>query len=213
MDAQELIRVEALQGPQLGPAWTFTASPGTVLWIPDGEDSGMSWLDWLTGLAPPPAGRVFWQGVDWRERGPRAAAAERGRMGCVFAAGGLVMNLDLDENVWLPSRIHRRAGAAEEIERWARFFGVWPLPPERAPAVRERDRRRLLWTRAFAGRPAALVLEQPLREAPAEDRTRLVDAVKQARAEGSAVIWLEEALDIATRTALEPLAVASPESI
>jgi hypothetical protein len=37
--------------------------------------------------------------------------------------------------------------------------------------------------------------------------------VKQARAEGSAVIWLEEALDIATRTALEPLAVASPESI
>ena len=75
-----------------------------------------------------------------------------------------------------------------------------------------RDRRRLLWTRAFAGRPEALLLERPLREAPAEDRGLLADAVQQVRAGGGTVIWLEEALDAATRAALEPLAAAAPES-
>lgn len=205
-----LIRAALLQGPQLGPDWTFAVSPGGALWIPDGADDGMAWLDWLTGIEPPPAGAVFWKGVDWTARSPDEAAAERGRIGCVFGSGGLLANLDMDENVWLPARIHRRADAGAEIEKWARRFRCWPLPPERAPAVRERDRRRLLWTRAFSGRPEALVLERPLRDMPAEDRSLFLQAVAELRAEGCAVVWLEEVLDAEVRAALAPLAVAAP---
>ena len=177
-ESSELIRVEAVQGAVPGPAWSFSVPRGGTVWIPDELDSQMAWLDWLTGIEPPPAGKVFWKGREWGDWSPDAASDERGRMGCVFAAGGLLANLDMDENVWLPARMHRREGAGEEIERWARFFGVWPLPAERAPMVRERDRRRILWTRAFAGRPEALVLEQPLREVWAEDRTLFLEAVK-----------------------------------
>ncbi len=209
--SSEGFRAAGVRGTAAGPAWTFALPPGGALWIPDGEDSGMAWLDWLTGIEPPPAGEVFWQGVEWRARDPDAAAAARGRIGCVFATGGLVANLDMDENVWLPARMHRREGAEEAIERWARFFGVWPLPAERAPFVRERDRRRILWTRAFAGEPAALVLEQPLAGASADDRALLLEAVKQARARGGAVAWIDGTVDAETRAALAPLAEAVPE--
>ena len=210
-ESSELIRAEAVRGAAPGPAWSFALAPGAALWIPDGEDAGLAWLDWLTGIEPPPHGQVFWKGVEWRDRGPAAAAAERGRLGCVFGAGGLLANLDMDENVWLPARMHRRADAAAAIEEWARFFGVWPLPAERAPALRERDRRKIAWTRAFAGRPEALVLERPLRGVPAEDAALLRSAVARVRAAGCAVVWLEEDLDAETRAALAPLAVAAPD--
>lgn len=208
--SSELIRAEGVRGAAPGPAWSFALAPGAATWIPAGEDSGLAWLDWLTGIEPPPHGQTFWKGVEWRDRDPAAAAAERGRIGCVFADGGLLANLDMDENVWLPARIHRRADAAAAIEEWARFFGVWPLPAERAPAVRELDRRKLAWTRAFAGRPEALVLERPLRGAPAEAAALLRAAVARVRASGCAVVWLEEDLDAETRAALAPLAVAAP---
>ncbi len=210
-ESSDVIRAAAVRGAAPGPAWSFALAPGAALWIPDGTDSGRTWLDWLTGIEPPPHGQVFWKGVEWRDRDPAAAAAERGRIGCTFADGGLLANLDMDENVWLPARIHRRAAAAEAIEEWARFFGVWPLPAERAPAVRERDRRKIAWTRAFAGRPEMLVLERPLRGAPAEDAALLRAAVVRVRAAGCAVVWLDEDLDAETRAALAPLAVAAPE--
>ena len=208
----EWIRAEAVRGTPDGAAWSFAVPRGGALWIPDGEDSGMQWLDWLTGIEAPPAGRMLWQGAAWPDRGADEAAAARGRMGCIFAAGGLLANLDMDENVWLPARMHRREGAAAAIEQWARFFGVWPLPAERAPFVRERDRRKILWVRAFAGNPEALVLERPLRDAPAEDRTLFLAAVREARAAGCATVWLDEDLDAETRAALAPLAQVAPES-
>ena len=211
-EPSELIRVAAVKGTPQGPIWSFAVPPGGALWIPDDENDEMPWLDWLTGIAPPPEGEVFWQGVEWRERDPGEASAERGRMGCVFGTGGLVANLDMDENVWLPARMHRREGAAESIERWARFFGCWPLPAERAPLVRERDRRKILWTRAFAGNPEALVLERPLRDVLPEDRALFLEAVRQVRAGGGAVIWLDESLDAETQAALAPLARAAPET-
>lgn len=207
-----LIRVESVAGMSPGPVWSFSVARGGAAWIPDERDSQVAWLDWLTGIAPPPAGRVFWKGVEWSERSPDDAAAERGCMGCVFAQGGVVVNLDMDENVWLPARMHRRADAAESIEHWARFFGCWPLPQERAPAVRERDRRRILWTRAFAGNPEAVVLDHPLHGAPEADHALLRSALVEVRAAGCAVIWLGEKVDAQTRAALEPLADIAPES-
>ena len=209
-ESSELIRVEAVRGTARGPAWSFAVPRGGAVWISDERDSQLAWLDWLTGIEPPPDGNIFWKGREWREWSPDEASAERGRIGCVFSAGGLLANLDMDENVWLPARMHRREDAGGEIERWARFFGVWPLPAERAPLVRERDRRRILWTRAFAGRPEALVLEQPLREAGAEDRALFLKAVRQVRAAGGAVVWLEAVLDAETRAVLEPLAGPVP---
>ena len=78
--------------------------------------------------------------------------------------------------------------------------------------MKDRDRRRILWTRAFAGSPEALVLEQPLRDTSPEDLEVLLEAVRQVRGDGCAVIWLDARLKEATRAALAPLTVAAPET-
>jgi|BioPla2DNA2_1021312.scaffolds.fasta_scaffold12086_6 ABC-type uncharacterized transport system ATPase subunit len=211
LSSSERIRVESVRtGPE--EVWSFVLRAGEALWIPEERDSGGQWLDWLTGIGPPPAGEVFWKGAEWRRRGPDEAVAERGRIGCVFAQGGLVANLDMDENVWLPARMHRREKAEEEIGEWARFFGCWPLPPSRAPAVPERLRRRILWTRAFAGRPEAMVLERPLPDAAPEDRERFLEGVRRIRERGCAVVWLDRQMTEDVRAALEPLAKAEPRT-
>ena len=49
-ESSELIRAEAVQGASRGPAWSFSVPRGGALWIPDGGDSEMAWLDWLTGI-------------------------------------------------------------------------------------------------------------------------------------------------------------------
>jgi hypothetical protein len=208
-ESSDVIRAAAVRGAAPGPAWSFALAPGAALWIPDGTDSGRTWLDWLTGIEPPPHGQVFWKGVDWRDRDPAAAAAERGRLGCVFADGGLLANLDMDENVWLPARIHRRADAAEAIEEWARFFGVWPLPAERAPRCASATGANSPG-RAPSRAGRRCWCGAPLRGEPAEDAARLRAAVARVRAAGCAVVWLDEDLDAETRAALAPLAVAAP---
>ena len=78
--------------------------------------------------------------------------------------------------------------------------------------VKERDRRRLLWTRAFSGEPELLVLERPLREVPVEDRALFLKAVRQVRAEGRAVVWLEKTLEADVRATLEPVFGAVAEA-
>jgi predicted ABC-type transport system involved in lysophospholipase L1 biosynthesis ATPase subunit len=208
-ESSELIRVEAARASPADPGWSFSVAPGEALWIPTAKESGLAWLDWLTGIAAPPDGEVFWKGVEWRQRGPDEAAAERGQIGCVFANGGLVANLDMDENVWLPMRMHRRQDAEEQVGHWSRYFECEPLPSARAPAVPERVRRRILWARAFAGQPQALVLERPLLDSAPADRDLLLDAVRRKRAEGVAVVWLDGPLTAEVRAALEPFAEAA----
>ena len=58
----------------------------------------------------------------------------------------------------------------------------------------------------------ALVLERPLRDVLPEDRALFLEAVRQVRAGGGAVIWLDESLDAETQAALAPLARATPET-
>jgi ABC-type lipoprotein export system ATPase subunit len=205
-------RVEGLQLRPSGPVWTFAVSPGEAIWIKEARDSEARWLDWLTGIEAPPIGQVCWDGVEWRERSPDEASEERGRLGCVFAAGGLVINLDMDENVRLPSLMHRREDAEEAIEKWARFFRCWPLPQARASTLPERMRRRILWARAFSGNPAALILERPMLDMLDEGRKLFLDAVRQVRAAGCVVVWLDEALRAETTAALEPLVCVTPEA-
>ncbi len=208
-ESSKLIRVEAVKASPTEPDWSFSVAPGGAIWIPASEDSGWAWLDWLTGIAAPPEGEVYWRGIEWRQRGPDEAAAERGEIGCVFADRGLVANLDMDENVWLPMRMHRRKDAEKQVGHWSRYFECEPLPSARAPAVPERLRRRILWTRAFAGHPQALVLERPLLDAAPADCELFLRAVREKRAEGMAVVWLDGPLRAEVRAALEPFVEAA----
>lgn len=199
------------------PAVDFDLRPGTAVFLEEHADTlapgTPRWLDLLLGLEIPDpggCGEVLWRGTPWATIPPDAAATARGECGVVPAGGGLLTNLDMDENAWLPALWHRREDAEADIAGWAAFFGCFPLPQARAHAVAPGIRRRIAWTRAFAGRPALLVLEDAAAGASPDDRRLLLDACRRKLAEGCAIVWIAPALDPDAKTALSPFSVSEP---
>ena len=192
------------------PARDFALSPGTAVFLEESTDAlapgAVRWLDLLLGLEipdPDECGEVLWRGRPWGVLPPDEAAAARGECGVVPTGGGLLTNLDMDENAWLPALWHRREGAEEELTRWASFFGCAPMPQARAHAVASGVRRRVAWTRAFAGHPALIVLEDAAEGASPAERKLLLDACRRKLAEGAAIVWIAPALDPDVAAALD----------
>lgn len=207
------IAVRALRSVAGGAVWNFDLRPGVAVFleeVADGLPAGAPrWLDLLLGLEIPEdddSGKVFWRGRPWGDLPPDDAAAARGECGVVPAGGGLLTNLDMDENAWLPALWHRREEAEAELAEWSAFFGCFPLPQARAHAVAPGMRRRIAWTRAFAGHPAVLVLEDAADGASPEARRLLLDACRRKLAEGCAIAWIAPSLDpdVAVALNLDP---------
>lgn len=210
--SNDLWRVDGVRGTPEGPVWSFSVPRGAACWLPVDAESPLPWMDWLTGLEEPSAGSIQWKGKTWASRSADDASVQRGRIGCLSGSSGLISNLDMDENVWLPARMHRQKDAAASIQKWAEFFGIWPLPPLRLPQMRERDRLRVLWTRLFAGEPEALLLDRPLGEVAApEDRRVFLDAVVQLHATGIPVVWIAEQAAEDIRAALPDMQAVKPQ--
>lgn len=208
-----ILEVRALRPVPGSPEWNFALRPGTAVFLEEAADTLPAgtprWLDLLLGLVVPgdgESGEVLWRGRLWAALPPDEAAAARGECGVVPAGGGLLTNLDMDENAWLPALWHRREDAEAGIAEWAAFFGCSPLPPARSHAVAPGMRRRTAWTRAFAGRPAVLVLEDAVEGATPADRKLLLDACRRKLSEGAAIAWIAAALepDVAEALNLEP---------
>lgn len=207
-----LLSARALRKAPGAPAFDFDLRPGGAIYLEESADALLDgsarWLDLLLGLEIPPpdeCGQAIWRGRPWATLSPDDAASARGEFGPVPSGGGLLMNLDMDENVWLPVLWHRRAGEAADIAKWAAAFRCAPLPSERAISVSPGMRRRIAWTRAFAGRPAALVLEDAAGGAPPAERALLLDACRAKLAEGCAIVWIAPSLDPDVAASLSPL--------
>lgn len=205
-----VISARALRPAPGLPARDFDLRPGTALYLEESADTrtpgAPRWLDLLLGLEipdPDECGEVLWRGRPWAAIPPDDASAARGECGVVPAGGGLLTNLDMDENAWLPALWHRREDAEAELARWSAFFGCSPMPQARAHAVASGVRRRIAWTRAFAGHPAVLVLEDATEGASPADRTLLLDACRRKLAEGSAIVWIAPAPDPDVAAALD----------
>lgn len=210
-----VLSARALRCAPGNPAIDFDLRPGTAVFVEESPDTlapgAPRCLDFLLGLGIPDSagcGEVLWRGHPWAGIPPDDASAARGECGVVPAGGGLLTNLDMDENAWLPSLWHRRKNAEEELARWAAFFGCAPLPQARAHAVSAGVRHRIAWTRAFAGNPALLVLEEAGEGASPADRRLLLDACRRKLAEGAAIVWIAPALD---PDVAEALALAPPD--
>lgn len=215
-DSTPVLAVRGLRPVPGGPVWDFGLSPGGSVFLEEAADSLSAdtpkWLDLLLGLEFPAggdSGEVLWRGRPWADLPPDEASSARGECGVVPAGGGLLTNLDMDENVWLPALWHRREDADSDIPAWAAFFGCAPLPQERIHAVPPGLRRRIAWTRAFAGHPALILLENAAEGASPEARHLLLDACIRKLSEGAAIVWIAPALDQDVAAALSPLSVTT----
>jgi phospholipid/cholesterol/gamma-HCH transport system ATP-binding protein len=93
----------------------------------------------------------------------------------------------------LPQRHHTRRSTrqlCEEAGKLADQFGLPGIPlglPGDIPAA---DLQRAACVRAFMGRPLLILLEEPTSGIFLEIISALMDAVREARDRGAAVIWL-----------------------
>ena len=176
---------------------SLSLAPGALclVRVPDGAPV-TPLADAACGVLDPEAGAVLFAGREWASCGAGEAAAARGRIGRVFERAGWLSNLDVDENITLAQRYHRRRtpeDTLEEARALARELGFDGLPAGR-PAFVERDLLlRAQWIRALMGNPALLLLERPGRDMPARALDPLVAAVNQRRErDGTAVLWLTD---------------------
>ena len=120
------------------------------------------------------------------------AAAQRAKVGCVFENQGWISFLDVGQNITLAQRHHSTrtdADIEEEATRLARLFGLPGLPHWPVSGSRQEDLNRAAFIRAFLGHPALIILERPTRELLPGILPPLINAVRMARDQGSAIIW------------------------
>jgi len=163
-----------------------------VLIDPGGPAPGAALADAICGLELPTAGEIRFLGRCWRELKPDAANALRGRIGRVFARGGWLEHLTVLENVLL-QQLHQtrreRALLLLEASRLAQRLELPGLPMGLPHEHGEAELRRAGCVRAFLGRPALVILEEPVGTAD-ELLAPLLNLVLAALGRGAAVLWL-----------------------
>jgi putative ABC transport system ATP-binding protein len=205
------LRVEATAagaGPVVsGASFAVGAGECVAIWGLAVRD-GARLADVLSGVEPPASGTVRFEGIAWEERSLRDAAAARGlRIGRVFAGTAWLSNLDVDENVTLPSRHFTGVPRGEllaQAEQIARRLGLADLPGGRPAWADERELQLAQWVRAFLPGPALFVLENPLAHLRSADAPPVRDVLREARARGAGVLCLAPAASPALAEIVEP---------
>lgn len=148
--------------------------------------------DLATGILEPGGGVVEFLGKDWQEMAADDAAAQRGKVGRVFENLGWISFLDITQNITLAQRHHSTrtdSDVEEEAIQLARLFGLPGLPHTRVSRARREDLNRAAFIRAFLGHPALIIMERPTRDLLPGILPPLINAVRLARDQGSAIIW------------------------
>ena len=152
------------------------------------------------GLLRPLSGRVRFLGRDWDELSPDWSNASRGRIGVIFRAESWVPHLSLMENVILAQLHHTRRPVEEicqEAALWARHFGLPGLPRDLPAAVSPEDRAAANLVRAFVGAPSLIVVEHLAAQPSAAFLQNLINAMRDVREHGAAILWLTQDLALA----------------
>ena len=157
------------------------------------SEQASTFADACAGLIQPLRGAVYFLGRNWLELPPDLANALRGRIGSIFTAGNWINHLSLMENILLPQlyHTHRTVGRIrDEAGELADRFGLpgvpLGLPGDFAPG----DLQRAACVRAFLGRPSLVLLQEPTIGIGSEIVSPLIQAIRNARDRGAAVIWL-----------------------
>jgi ABC-type sulfate/molybdate transport systems ATPase subunit len=156
--------------------------------------------DLAQGLLTPDGGTVRFLGQDWCRLTAAAAARQRRLIGRVFKQQAWINNLDVDENVLLARRHYGDPPWAElcqQADTLARRFGLDGLPARRPDRLSPATLRLAQWVRALLGDKHLLILENALRDVPVPVLPALSAALADARAAGSAVLWLSDRDDAA----------------
>jgi putative ABC transport system ATP-binding protein len=196
-------RVLALDG------FSLDVLPGAVTAVVGPSGSGKSTLlHCLSGIAVPDAGQVLLHGKDLAQLGDdERASLRRELMGFVFQRGNLVPALTVAENVSAGlvlqgrSRDEVRSGVEAALARVGMSDRAGTYPAHLSGG----QLQRVALARALATGPAVLWADEPTGALDRVGAAEMTDLLKQAAAEGTAVVVashdlaLAEAADLVVR--------------
>ena len=172
---------ESPEGRPLAEGLDLAVGKGGNLLVTGASGSGKSrLLKVLAGLERPRRGEVRLGGVAvWPGDGALALLG-RIRVGFAFAAGGLLSNLSLADNLALPLRFLGlpEAEVARRSEGALARLGLGPLARLRPHAVSGAARKRANLARILALEPELVLLDDPLEGLDAADRGAALELIR-----------------------------------
>lgn len=171
---------------------SFSVAGGEVLGVVGPNGAGKSsLLNLISGVLAPDRGSVRLGGHDVTRQG--AAARARAGVGRTYQIPRPFAAMTVFENALVAATFAgRRRGEASGLALAAlRRTGLLALANAPAGGLRLLDRKRLELARALASRPALLLLDEIAGGLAEHEVPPLVDIVRELRAEGVAVIWIE----------------------
>jgi ABC-type ATPase involved in cell division len=154
----------------------------------------------IQGLSRPVEGKVLFCGEDWLGQDHDRHFAMRSRIGRVFDGQAWIENLNVDENVTLACRHHGQSISSiqEQIDYWLHELGIENLSRGRPAFVGPSSLQIHQWIRAFLGTPKLILLERPMQFLSAAWLPKLIRAIDQLRARGTAIVWFAGATEFAS---------------
>ena len=173
---------------------SFSVEPGRFCALLGPNGAGKSTLfGVLTRLFAPRAGRIVIAGHDMN-REPSAALA---RMGVVFQASTLDLDLSVKRNLLYFAALHGLSGREAETRAMAALdrLGMAERAGEKAAKLNGGHRRRMEIARALVHRPKVLLLDEPTVGLDAASRVAITQHVHDLAAEGLTVLWSTHLVD------------------
>ncbi len=149
--------------------------------------------DGASGLIHPDEGKITFAGRSWQDMSADEGSRARAKIGRVFADGGWISSMDLDENILLAQRHHSRRPdrlIMDEAAQLALVFGLPGLPRGSPALARRQDLQMAACVRAFLGEPILIILERPTVDVQSEIMPGLMHSIRSARDRGAAILWL-----------------------
>ena len=160
----------------------------------------------ISGLLPPAAGRMVFEGEDITHASPRHILS-RGIAHCPEGRH-VFPDMTVQENLEMGSYL--RADAGEVAKDMARVFGSFPVLAERrrqmAGTLSGGEQQMLAISRALMSRPKLVLFDEPSLGLAPNIVERVFEIIREIRAEGTTVLMVEQnayaALDMCDRAYL-----------
>lgn len=186
LDVEELVK--SYGGRRALDGFSLTVRPGEIAGLIGHNGAGKTtFVEAVTGLVRPEAGRVTVCGVDATAR-PRAA---RAALGVAPQDIALYPQLTVREQLRLFAGLAglRRADAGRAAGRIAEELLLTDVLDRRCAVLSGGQRRRTAAAAAMVGAPSVLLLDEPTAGADPETRQALLAAVRARAAAGAAVVY------------------------
>ncbi len=198
--ADAILRVEGLhagyRGGEVLRSVELTVQTGSIVGVIGPNGAGKSTLlRCVTGLLPPTAGKVWYEGKNIV--GVPAFRIARSGIAHVVEGRGIFPNLTVRENLWL-GRLHRYEADGDSAPSltadW--IFELFPILTSRekqlAGQLSGGEQQMLAIARSLLMQPRCLILDEPLLGLSPVVGDQVIDRLRQIRAAGVSVLLVEQ---------------------